>query len=115
VADTGNGRLVHADSSGAVTGVFCGVEQCPLRAPASACRDGDHSIWVVDAEHHAILKFAVDGALLARVGPMLGPNGNLFSPSGMVFAPDGDFYVADTGNHRLLRFGYRSARNRRAG
>jgi tripartite motif-containing protein 71 len=113
VCDTGNGRLVHADRSGRVRGVFAGNETVPLRSPVSACRDTENNIWVVDTVHDCVAKFAPDGTFLTRVGPDLGSSGRLNDPRGIVFGPDGDFYVADTGNHRLLRFGYREQQPRR--
>ena len=109
VCDPEVGYVIFADLRGRVQGVFAGDHTHRLGGPTAACRDPEGSLWIVDSGYCCILKYAPDGTFLAKLGPGLGPNGPLRDPTDIALAPDGDFYVSDTGNHRVLRFGYREA------
>ena len=66
--------------------------------------DPSGAIFVLDAGTHELLKFSQDGELLQSTGGYGWSEVTFDQPSDVV-APNGlDIYVADYGNHRVLRF-----------
>jgi hypothetical protein len=83
-----------------------------FRRPTHAAADAAGNVFVADTGNHAVRlvradaartveTVAGDGTAGAEVGP--GTETRLRSPQGIAVAPDGTVYVADTGNHRILR------------
>jgi sugar lactone lactonase YvrE len=86
---------------------------CQTWWPAIDPATGD--IWVADSFANVFWIFKPDGTFVDAWGtPGSGPgqldlathrSGEPQSAGGIAFAPDGTFYVADTGNHRVEKFG----------
>jgi DNA-binding beta-propeller fold protein YncE len=86
----------------------------PLGNPAHLAIAPDGSIWVADGDNDRFLIFAPDGSLLEAWGTAGSGEGEFdfttigwggYDEAGIAFAPDGAFYVTDTGNHRIQKFG----------
>ncbi|MBG7609800.1 MAG: TIGR03663 family protein [Anaerolineae bacterium] len=64
-------------------------------------------IFIGDPEGHHILEFNAEGELMQYWGLYGTDPQDLFGlnlPTGMTIDPEGDLWVADAGNHRILRF-----------
>jgi DNA-binding beta-propeller fold protein YncE len=86
----------------------------PLGNPAHLAIAPDGSIWVADGDNDRFQIFAPDGSLLEVWGVSGSAEGELdfntfgwggYDEGAITFAPDGAFYVTDTGNHRIQKFG----------
>ena len=98
-----------------------GTSQTAMKAPAGAHVDNNGRLWVADTGNHRVLRFndasakgngaAADGVLgqgdfvsgIANRGGMPIQEG-MSSPTSVFVEPDGVLWVADTNNHRVLRF-----------
>lgn len=111
ICDAENCRLVVLGTRGEVLGSIDGFREDGSRLfgiPVAAVEDPFGAIWAIDGASQALVKLDRDGRELNRVGPVLGPNaGTLRRPTSLAMRPDGDLYVCDSGNGRVLRFGYR--------
>jgi DNA-binding beta-propeller fold protein YncE len=67
--------------------------------PAGIALDDDANIYLLDGEACKVVKLGGDGAAVATFGP----NG-LAYPRDLEVAGDGSMLLADTGNHRVLRW-----------
>ncbi len=126
VADAGNHRvlifvsgslLAHGPPAAAVLGqtsfadAAAGTGSGGLNGPAGLAFDAAGRLWVADTGGNRILQFSLSlsvGALPIRIiggNPDNAVRGSqtLLRPMGIVLAGE-DVWVADTGNHRLLRF-----------
>lgn len=66
--------------------------------------DPNGNIYVLDIGKHTLCKYSEDGKLLHHIGGYGWGQSNFDQPSDVI-APNGiDVYVADYGNHRILRF-----------
>jgi hypothetical protein len=83
-----------------------------FRRPAAAAVDAAGNVFVADTGNHAVrlvrpgalrevLTIAGDGTPGAALGA--GGEPRLRSPQGIAIAPDGSLFVADSGNHRIVR------------
>ncbi|HEU4324370.1 MAG TPA: NHL repeat-containing protein [Roseiflexaceae bacterium] len=132
VADTGNHRVLRFDNaarlpSGAPADTVLGqpdlVSTSPgtspqgMRSPGGVVVDSQGNLWVADTDNHRMLRFEgaatlPDGAGAAGVlgqpdlvgGAPTGGAQGLSSPGGAAVDAEGNLWVADTGNHRVLRF-----------
>ena len=86
----------------------------PLGNPAHLAIAPDGSVWVADGDNNRFQIFAPDGSLLEVWGTAGSGEGEFdFTTIGwgghdeaaIAFALDGTFYVTDTGNHRIQKFG----------
>lgn len=90
----------------------------PIDAPFGMAYAPDGTLWVADANKNRFQIFAPDGTFLETWGTVGDGNGQFNflaadhaakgTPGGygdIAFAPDGTFYVADTGNFRVQKFG----------
>ncbi len=86
----------------------------PLGNPPHLAVAPDGSIWVADGDNHRFQIFAPDGTFREAWGTTgsgegefdfttIGWGGN--HEAAIAFASDGAFYVTDTGNHRIQKFG----------
>ncbi len=91
-----------------------GDPDSPLGNPSHLAVSPDGSIWVADGDNDRFVIFAPDGSLLDAWGisgtgegkfdfTTFGWGGN--NQAAIAFAPGGAFYVTDTGNHRIQKFG----------
>ncbi|MCE9672114.1 PKD domain-containing protein [Myxococcus stipitatus] len=83
-----------------------------FRRPVGVAVDGEGNVFVTDTGNHAVRRVANDAARTvttiagtgtAGVGEGPGATTRLRSPQGIAVATDGTLYVADTGNHRVVR------------
>ncbi|AGC48091.1 putative lipoprotein [Myxococcus stipitatus DSM 14675] len=88
------------------------VARARLRRPVGVAVDGLGNIFVADTGNHAVRRIAPDAARTVTtiaglgtpgVGEGPGATTALRSPQSIAVAPDGTLYVADTGNHRIVR------------
>ena len=91
-----------------------GGPDSPLGNPAHLAVAPDGSIWVADGDNHRFQIFAPDGTFLEVWGTKGSGEGEFdfttigwggYHEAAIAFAPDGAFYVTDTGNHRIQKFG----------
>jgi hypothetical protein len=89
------------------------AEAATLNGPKHLCEDRDGSILIADTENHVIRRYnPTDGRLTRVAGTgQKGTNGvggpplqvELHQPHGVYVHPGGDLYIADSGNHRVLK------------
>lgn len=75
------------------------------------CRiDPEGSLWLTDNADHRVMKFTIDGKLLATFGVknQPGEDATHFNrPADVAFGPEGDIYIADGyGNSRVVRLSH---------
>ena len=100
VCDAGNRRVMLYDDRG---GVIREIAHETLMEPGAVALDRGGRVWVLDRVTSLIHCFAVDGELVATIGPMIsGVMNALRSPSGLAFTTEGYLAISDTGNDRLL-------------
>lgn len=88
-----------------------------MNSPSAVWVDGDDALWVADSGHHRILRFdnvsskgegaAADGVIGQGNFTDKDPdttNARLNAPKGICVDDAGRLWVADSGNHRVLRF-----------
>jgi DNA-binding beta-propeller fold protein YncE len=133
VADTYNGRVLRFDNavskpSGAAADGVLGkpdftspsgtVSERSMVGPWSVAVDADGRLWVADSNNQRVLRFdnaaakpngaAADGVLgqpdffTREAAPTTARS--LYAPRGVAVDADGRLWVADTANHRVLRF-----------
>jgi uncharacterized protein (TIGR03663 family) len=112
VADSGNARVQKLDSRGTPLAGAGGIGGGPgqFQQPSDVAVDGAGNVYVVDTWNHRIQKFAPDLTLaggwgqptrdLINPGPM-----ELWGPRGIAVDRNGTLLVADTGTHRIRRYG----------
>lgn len=100
------------------------ISQTRVWNPKGITGDADGNLFVLDSLSHRVLMFA-DAANLPDSSPaslVLGQEDftgsgvatqqdNLFSPTAIALDADGNLYVADTENHRVLRFNAAATKN----
>lgn len=125
IADTGNHRVLHvgyqavaADFVLGQSDLYSSLLASPttagsLNAPTAVALDPQGGVWVADTGNHRVLHFARGAALADRVlgqldfsrdYPRATSATSMLAPTGLAVGGNGDLFVADTGNHRLLRF-----------
>jgi tripartite motif-containing protein 71 len=91
-----------------------GGPDSPLGNPSHLAVAPDGSIWVADGDNDRFQIFAPDGAFLEVWGTSGSGEGEFdfttvgwggYDEAAIAFARDGTFYVTDTGNHRIQKFG----------
>ena len=92
-----------------------GGPDTPLDGPTEMAVDPDGNLWVVDGNHSRFQIFAPDGTFRESWGTAGSGDGQFnfteadqprTNPAGdIAFDPEGNFYVADTGNFRIEKFG----------
>ncbi|MCP3063978.1 PKD domain-containing protein [Myxococcus sp. K38C18041901] len=86
--------------------------QARFRRPVGVAVDAQGNVFVADTGNHAVRRIANDAARTVStiagtgtpgVGEGAGATTALRSPQSIAIATDGTLYVADTGNHRIVR------------
>ncbi len=80
------------------------IDGRPLRRPSAISIDDQQTLWIADACNHRILRFDLDGNLLAQFGRMGKDPGEMRYPYDLALTPDGDLLVCEYGNCRLQWF-----------
>ena len=101
-----NGSLAYTTVFGTSS---CGSSLSQFDSAASFCMDSMGNFYVADNSNHRIMFWAANrttGVLLAGVTGVSGSDmQHLYHPEDItVDEPHGLFYVADTFNHRIIRF-----------
>ena len=123
VADRGNHAIRRIDSQGVIT-TFAGTGKrgyagdgraattALLDYPQQVVADGEGNVYVADRGNHRIRRIDSQGVITtfagtgtAAYGAVVGlaTEAELNSPSGVTVDGEGNVYVADHGNHRILR------------
>jgi uncharacterized protein (TIGR03663 family) len=67
--------------------------------------DGEGRVYVTDPMQYRVMVYRSDGSLMANFGTY-GPEPNNFTlPTGIAVDEDGNIYIADTDNHKIMKFG----------
>ncbi len=114
VGDTANNRIQVFDAAGNVTAAWGIAGRGPgyVTRPRGVAFRPDGGISVADSFDHRIAGFAPDGTYdgeRGRVSALTrftypGPETGQFElPQGVAYGSDGSLWVADTGNHRVVR------------
>ncbi len=116
--------LGQADALGAFSDETAAARD-RLLDPSGLTSAGTGDLWVADAGHNRVLRFnrpfetdVLADYVYGQAGSFdtLGANqgglsaNSLAEPRGMCIAPNGDRWIADTGNHRVLRYHMHSGR-----
>lgn len=80
------------------------IEGKRLRRPAAMVIDGEQTLWVADACNHRLVRFTLDGRVLATVGGYGRAPGEMRYPYDIALAPDGSLMVCEYGGDRLQWF-----------
>jgi tripartite motif-containing protein 71 len=110
VADTFRHQVLRFDAGMRYLGPVGQPGEAPgqLSEPQDLAVDDAGRLYVVECRSHRMQVFAGSGEgadpdVSVQCISALGRAGQLVAPSGVAVAPDGSVYVADTGNHRILR------------
>ena len=108
VADGQNQRVAVFDLSGnylsAIGSGGSGVGQLGL-PNGVAVEPETGNVFVVDGNNDRVESFAPDGTYINSFGAAGSGNGRFRSPWGVAFASAGSFFVTDTANNRVEKFG----------
>ncbi len=80
------------------------IEGYRLSRPAALVIDDEQTLWVADACNHRLVRFALDGTVLATVGGFGREPGQLRYPYDVDVSPKGDLLVCEYGGDRLQWF-----------
>lgn len=105
VADTWNHRIQKLDREGRFVAEW--REENPgLWGPRAILVTPDEEVVVSDTGNKRVLVYDANGKRLRQFGGDGSENGQFSEPVGLAFAAEsGTLFVADTGNHRVQRFG----------
>ena len=112
VVDSGNSRIQKFDPRGTPLAVVgsAGSGPAQFNQPSDIAVDGTGNIYVVDTWNHRIQKFAPDltpaGGWGQGTRNLMNPGPTeLWGPRAIAVDHDGTLLVADTGTHRIRRYG----------
>ena len=125
IADTGNNRIRRVDAATGIITTIAGTGQrgssgddalavdAALDTPTAIGVDGARNVFVADSGNHRVRRIdALTGIITTIAGTgqpgssgEAGPavNATLDSPGGVAVDDAGNVFIADTGNHRILR------------
>ena len=123
IADTGNHRVLKAETDGTITTVAgtgtAGssgdgglATAAQLRWPTGIAVAGDGTVYIADTNSHRVRAVVSDGTIITFAGtgsPGFSGDGGpataaqLSLPYDVVVASDGAVYIADTNNHRVRK------------
>ena len=106
VADTWNGRIQRLTADLTVAGewrVDAWFGQSINNKPYLAVDDAGR-VYVTDPEGYRVLIFSPSGAYLNRFGQFGTDLSSLGLPNGLAFDGNGNLWLADAGNHRVLKY-----------
>jgi DNA-binding beta-propeller fold protein YncE len=104
VSETGgNDRISKFDAKFNYIQSFGGADDgaAATSRPVGLTIDRDDTLWVADAVNHRLLRFSLDGKLLATIGSIGSQLGQFRYPYDTALMPDGTLIVAEYGNNRL--------------
>ena len=106
VADSGNNRVVEFSNKCTYRCQFAGSGESTLKQPIAVAADNTGNVYIVDGGPTGrVQKFGATGTLITQIGNTgTTATGLLQNPGGIAVGADGDVYVADTGNHRIVKF-----------
>lgn len=113
IPDAGNNRIQRFDEAGSPMGPLGAVGEGPgqFSFPCDVDIDDAGVIYVADTYNCRIQKLTPQGVLLVSIGEETGTEGGsgprsvvLDEPLAVTVDLDGNIFVADTNNHRLLKF-----------
>ena len=92
----------------------CGTDLTQLGVEASFCMDSMGNFYIADNSNHRIMFWGVNatsGVLLAGITGVSGSDAlHLYNPQDVTLdESQGLFYVADTSNHRIVRYSWGSS------
>jgi streptogramin lyase len=108
--------IQESDAEGRILQTFgrvCRAQSCSLTAGEIHVPDGDQrivavghggSVFVLDQNAGAIVKFSRDGQVLDVIGKSGSAPGQMRNPTSITVDARGYLYVADTGNNRIEKF-----------
>jgi uncharacterized protein (TIGR03437 family) len=123
VADTGTERVRKVDSKGIIETVagngqagYAGdggpAMAAELSSPAAAAADAAGNVYIADTKNDRVRRLLASGFLITAAGIGVGgmgpdnqfaPTAPLNQPRGVAVDAAGSLYIADTGNHRVVR------------
>ena len=123
IADTGTARIRKVDPRGVITTAagsgqagFAGDGQLAIAAqlssPGAVAADAAGSLYIADTKNHRVRKVMPSGFILTVAGTGIAgtspenafaPAAPLNQPRGLALDAAGALYIADTGNHRVVR------------
>jgi len=106
VADKG-GRVQKFTREGDHISEFgkSGSGEGELNRPLGLCTDADGYVYVADTGNHRVLKFSLDGKIVAKVGGGAGASGApLSGPVGVAVTGKGFVFVAEKDIHQIQEF-----------
>ncbi len=116
VADSRNHRLVKQDAGGNVLKTIGrqGMGDGQFKEPCGLWVDKAGSIYVADTFHSPnpdggfpwgrVQKFSAEGVFMGAWGKVSALPNELFGPRAIAVDGKGNVYLADTGNHRVLKY-----------
>ena len=129
ISDTGNQRVravvtpgvrrprvlttIAGNGEATFSGERAPASEATLHFPSDVAIDADGNIYFSDTGNHRVRRVAgVTGSISTVAGTRdvgsrgegrAGRDAHLHSPEGLAFDSEGDLYIADTGNHRVLK------------
>jgi uncharacterized protein (TIGR03437 family) len=118
IADTGKRAIRKVGANGILTTAVLGDDsRSNLRTPGQMAFDRNGVLYVTDAKNNGVQMHmpgsGSSGIAIGR-GPGFGLDSgaltalNLNQPGGIVFDHSGNMFIADTGNHRVIKVDFRS-------
>ncbi len=106
VSDSGNGRIVEFNNSGAFLQQFGsqGTGNGQLSQAEGLAFDAAGNLWIADGINNRIEEFSSSGAYLGQFGSYGTGPGQFKDPQGVAFDAAGNMWVADSNNSRLQEF-----------
>lgn len=108
VSDGQNHRVAVFDTAGNYVSAFgssgTGAGQFTL-PDGVAVQPVTGYVFVVDGTNNRVESFAPDGTYIHSFGEAGSGTGGFKSPWGVAFAPDGSFFVTDSSNYRVQKWG----------
>jgi DNA-binding beta-propeller fold protein YncE len=111
IADSGNSRIQKFNKEGKFVAEWNASDPKDNHAAGrfgfqkSLATDGEHYVYVADADNNRIIKFTLDGKFVSTWGKGGSGEGDFKRPSGISVSSDGiGVYVIDAGNNRIQAF-----------
>jgi DNA-binding beta-propeller fold protein YncE len=100
VADDGNDRIQHFDSTGEYLGQFA---SCQWNGPGAVAVNSTGDVYVACSSDQEIRKFNDKGEFLKKIAGCCYGNGQVLFPLDLAFDAEGNLWIADTENSRVQK------------